>query len=346
MKTVKIALLGLGNVGTGTYSVLEMNREQIEAAVGAHIMIDKILTRDAKKKRTIDVSDDQIGVLGAAMKDKKKKRTIHISPEQLTQNYEDIVNDPEIDIVVEVMGGVEPATTYMLDAMRNKKHVVTANKAALAANFDKLKKCAEENNVMFRFEASVAGGIPILSAITSVLRGNQFYEVMGIINGTTNYMLTQMTDHGLAYDDVLKIAQEKGFAEADPTDDVEGIDVANKLTILIYIMFNKYVKPGDIPTEGISKITKEQIEDAKAQGCKIKLIANARYFNGEFECSVKPTLLRNDHPLCGVNNEFNAVFIRGNAVGDLMFYGKGAGPLPTGSAVVGDVIEIAQRIND
>jgi homoserine dehydrogenase len=233
----------------------------------------------------------------------------------------------------------------MLDAMKKKKHVVTANKAAIAANFDKLKKCAKENNVMFKFEASVAGGIPVINAITSVLQGNQFDEVMGIVNGTTNYILTQMTDYGLEYDDVLKVAQEKGFAEADPTDDVEGIDVANKLTILMALMFDKYVKPGDIPTEGISKITKEQIEDAKAQGCKIKLLATARNSDGKFEYNVKPVLLKNDHPLCGVNNEFNAIFARGNAVGELMFYGKGAGPRPTGSAVMGDVIEIIRAMN-
>ena len=322
MKTVKIGLLGLGNIGTGTYKVLDMNREQIEKATGSHIKIERILEKDTARKRDIDVA-----------------------PSQFTQNPDDILKNPEIDVVIELLGGVEPATTFMLEAMNNKKHIVTANKAAIAANYDKLKKCAEENNVMLRFEASVGGGIPILNAISSALQGNKFYEVMGIVNGTTNYMLTQMTDHGMEYDDVLKVAQEKGFAEADPTDDVEGIDVANKLTVLMLLMFDKYVKPSDIPTEGISKITKEQIEDAKAQGCKIKLIANARYFNDEFEYSVKPTILRNDHPLCGVNNEFNAVFVRGNAVGDLMFYGRGAGPLPTGSAVLGDVIEIVRIIN-
>ena len=322
MKTVKIGLLGLGNIGTGTYKVLEMNKEQIEAATGARVVIDQILEKDVTKERDINVN-----------------------PGQFTQDPDDIFNNPEIDIVIELLGGIEPATTFMLDAMKNKKHVVTANKAAVAANFDKLKKCAEENNVILKFEASVGGGIPIINAITSVLLGNKFEEVMGIVNGTTNYMLTQMTDFGLEYDDVLKVAQEKGFAEADPTDDVEGIDVANKLTILMALMFGKYVKPGDIPTEGISKITKAQIEEAKSQGCKIKLIANAKNVDGKIEYNVKPMLLKNDHPLCGVNNEFNAVFVRGNAVGDLMFYGKGAGPLPTGSAVLGDVIEIARIIN-
>jgi len=321
MKVIKIGLLGLGNIGTGTYKVLEMNRGEVEAAAGAKIVIEKILEQDTKKKRDIPVD-----------------------PDEFTQNPDDIFKDPEIDIVIELLGGVEPATSYMLEAMKNKKHVITANKAAIAANFDKLEKCAEENDVMFRYEASVGGGIPILNALSSVLRGNKFEEVMGIVNGTTNFILTKMTDQGLEYGDVLKDAQAKGFAEADPTADVEGHDAANKLTILIALMFGAYIKPEEIPTEGISRITKAQIEDAKAKGCKIKLIASAKDLGGKLEYSVKPTLLENSHPLAGVSNEFNAVFVRGNAVGDLMFYGKGAGPLPTGSAVLGDVIEIAKII--
>jgi len=322
MKTIKIGLLGLGNIGTGTYKVLEMNRKQIESATNANVVIEKILEKDVTRDRGIS-----------------------IDPAKFTQNPDDILKNPEIDIVIELLGGKEPATTFMLEAMKNKKHVVTANKSAIAASYDKIKQCADENNVLFKFEASVGGGIPILNAVTSALQGNEFQEVMGIVNGTTNYMLTQMTDNGLAYDDVLKIAQEKGFAEADPTDDVEGIDAANKLTVLMILMFGKYVKPENIPTEGISKITKEQISEAKAQGNKIKLIANAKNHNGKFEYSVKPMVLKNDHPLCGVNNEFNAVFVTGNAVGDLMFYGRGAGALPTGSAVIGDVIEIVRKIN-
>ena len=322
MKTIKIGLLGLGNIGAGTYKLLEMNRAQIEAAAGARLIIDRVLEKDVEKDRGITV-------------DRR----------QFTQNPDDVIKDPETDIIIELLGGIEPATSFMLDAMKNKKHVVTANKAAIAANFDKLKKCADENNVLFRFEASVGGGIPVLNAITTVLQGNKFDEVMGIVNGTTNYILTQMTDNGLEYGDVLKSAQEKGFAEADPTADVEGHDVANKLTILMALMFGKYVKPEDIPTEGISKITKAQIEEAKAKGCKIKLLATAKNSGGKLEYSVKPTILDGGHPLAGVSNEFNAVFVNGNAVGELMFYGKGAGPLPTGSAILGDVIEISKTIN-
>ena len=320
MKTVKIGLLGLGNIGTGTYKVLEMNRPEIEKAAGSNIVIHKILEQDTTRQRDIPVN-----------------------PSEFTQNPDDIFKDPEIDIVIELLGGIEPATTYMLQAMKNKKHVVTANKAAIAANFDKLTKCADDNGVLLRYEASVGGGIPILNAVTTALRGNKYIEVMGIINGTTNYILTQMTDHGLGYADALKAAQEKGFAEADPTEDVEGIDAANKLTILIALLFDKYVKPEDIPREGISKITKENIEEARAKGCKIKLIAKAGNESGKLFYSVKPTLIENDHPLAFVNNEFNAIFLKGNAVGDLMFYGKGAGPLPTGSAVIGDVIEIVRN---
>ena len=322
MKTIKIGLLGLGNIGTGTYKVLEMNRQQIETAAGAHMVIGRILEKDVEKDRGITVD-----------------------PMQFTQNPDDVLKDPETDIVIELLGGIEPATSFMLDAMKNKKHVVTANKAAIAANFDKLKKCADENNVLFRFEASVGGGIPILNAITTVLQGNKFDEVMGIVNGTTNYILTQMAECGLAYGDALKAAQDKGFAEADPTADVEGHDAANKLTILIALLFGKYIKPEDIPTEGISKITKAQIEEAKSKGCKIKLLATAKDSCGKLEFSVKPTVLNNSHPLAGVSNEFNAIFVSGNAVGELMFYGKGAGGFPTGSAVIGDVIEIAKVIN-
>ena len=321
MKAIKIGLMGLGNIGTGLYKALEMNRAEVEAAAGAPVLIHKIFEKDVDKKRDIPVD-----------------------PRDFTQNPSDIIDDPEIDIVVELLGGIQPATSYMLDAMKNKKHVVTANKAALAADLDKLSETAAANGVLLRYEASVGGGIPILNALTSVLTGNKFEEVLGIVNGTTNYILTKMTDLGLDYNDVLKDAQEKGFAEADPTADVEGHDAANKLTILIALMFGKYVRPEDIPTTGISNITKGQIEEAKAKGCRIKLLASAKSSGGKLEYSVKPVQLENTHPLSGVSNEFNAIFVRGNAVGELMFYGKGAGPLPTASAVLGDIIEIVRSL--
>ncbi|NLY71932.1 MAG: homoserine dehydrogenase [Clostridiales bacterium] len=320
-KTINIGLMGLGNVGAGTYKTLEMNFDSILANTGIDFKITKILVKDLEKQRDINVPKDL-----------------------LTQNPDDLVSDPNIDIIAELLGGIEPATDYMLKAMQNGKHVVTANKAAVAANFEVLRNAAEQNKVMFRYEASVAGGIPILNALTTALQANQFEEVLGILNGTTNYILTQMTDFGLNYADVLRIAQEKGFAEADPTDDVEGFDAANKLSILISLVFGKRVKPDEIPTEGITKITKEDIERATQTGHKVKLIASAKLENGKLNYSVKPTLLPLTHPLAGVSNEFNAVFVKGNAVGELMFYGKGAGPLPTGSAVMGDIIEIGKAI--
>lgn len=321
MKKIKVGMLGFGNVGTGTYQTLEMNRELIEKHVGASVEISKILVNNVTKPRQVVTPD---GVL--------------------TDNVADIIDNPEIDIVAEVLGGIEPASEYMLKALNNGKHVVTANKAAVAANYDKLFKAAADNGVSLRPEACVAGGIPILNAITTVLGANKFDEILGILNGTTNYILTQMTDNGLDYADVLKDAQVKGFAEADPTADVEGIDAANKLSIMMALAFGHYVHPDDIPTEGISKITKADIDKATADGCKIKLIASAKNEDGKLTYSVKPVALPIEHPLASVSNEFNAVFVKGNAVGELMFYGKGAGPLPTGSAVMGDILMAAKEI--
>lgn len=321
MKTINIGLLGLGNIGTGTYKTLEMNHDHIAESSGIDLRITKILEIDVNRDRGIKVTSDQF-----------------------TQDPDDIFSDPEIKIVIELLGGIEPATSFMLEAMKKGKSVVTANKAAVAANFDKLIQTATENHVQFRFEASVGGGIPILNAVTTVLGANQFEEILGILNGTTNYIMTQMTEYGLDYDDVLKVAQEKGFAEADPTADVEGIDVANKLSIMMALAFGKYVHPDDIPTKGISQITKEDIDRATANKCKIKLIAQAKKTGDKVEYSVAPMELPYDHPLASVSNEFNAVFVKGNAVDELMFYGKGAGPLPTGSAVMGDVLSIAKII--
>lgn len=321
MKTVKVGLLGFGNVGTGTYETLAMNSEHIKETSGVNIEIVKVLVNDVTKKRSVETP---AGVL--------------------TSNADDILTNPEIDIVVEVLGGIEPASSYMLKALNNGKHVVTANKAAVAANYAALLDAAKANNVQLKLEACVAGGIPILYPLTTVLMANQFDEVLGILNGTTNYILTQMTEFGLDYADVLKVAQEKGFAEADPTADVEGFDAANKLSILMALAFNKYVHPDEIPTEGISKITKADIDAAKERGCKIKLIASAKKDGDDLVYSVKPMELPFEHPLASVSNEFNAVFVKGNAVDELMFYGKGAGPLPTGSAVMGDVLMVAKDI--
>lgn len=315
MKKLRIGILGFGTVGGGAYEILTKNRELISKRTGAYIEVVKILKRKAQSPAFL-----------------------------FTDDPDEILNDPDIDLVVEAIGGIEPASSFMLKAMNNGKHVVTANKAAVAANYKTLTATAKANNVEFLFEAAVGGGIPVLTAIQGPLLGNNFIEVMGILNGTTNYILTKMTEDGADYAEVLKDAQAKGFAEADPTADVEGIDAANKLSILIALLFDKYITPADIPTVGISQITSDDIKAASAEGCKLKLIAHAYIENGEVKASVSPKKLPLSHPLSGVSNEFNAVYVTGDTVGELMFYGKGAGALPTGSAVVGDIIAVTQKI--
>lgn len=316
MKALKIGILGLGTVGGGTYTILTQNKELIETRTGCSVEVGRILDRYKKP-----------GV-----------------PEYLfTEDPDDVLSSKDIDLVVETLGGIEPASSFMVQAMKHGKHVVTANKAAVAANYQLLQDTAKANGVQFLFEASVGGGIPVLTAMQNALQGNRFLEVKGIVNGTTNYILTKMTEDGADYADVLKDAQAKGFAEADPTADVEGIDVANKLSILIALAFDQYIPPTEIPTRGISAITKEDIQNAADEGCKLKLIAHASLKeDGTVEARVSPEKLPITHPLAGVSNEFNAVYITGDMVDEVMFYGKGAGALPTGSAIVGDIIRVIQ----
>ncbi|MBQ4651037.1 MAG: homoserine dehydrogenase [Firmicutes bacterium] len=317
MKKLNVGILGLGTVGGGTYDILVKNHDLIQERTGVSIEVVKIL--DLRKRPGVDES-------------------------LFTTDPDEVLNNPDVDLVVETLGGIQPASSFMLQAMKNGKHVVTANKAAVAATYQDLHAAASENGVEFLFEASVGGGIPVLSAIQGNLSGNNFLEVMGIVNGTTNYILTKMTEDGADYAEVLKDAQAKGFAEADPTADVEGIDVANKLSILIALLFGQYIAPTDIPTTGISKITGEDIAAAKAEGCKIKLIAHAKVEDGKVVASVSPERIPESHPLAGVSNEFNAVYITGDMVDEVMLYGKGAGALPTGSAIVGDIISVAKNI--
>ncbi len=327
MKTIHVGMLGIGNIGKGTWQTLEQGRARIEETTGLDIRIERILCRTIRPERA---------------------EAIGVPPEQaaslFTTDPAAILDDPGIDIVVELMGGIEPATSYMAQALKNGKHVVTANKAAVAANGEMLQQLAQDNGVLLRFEASVAGGIPIINAVTSPLLANTFSELHGILNGTTNYILTQMSEYGKDYEEVLKDAQAKGFAEADPTADVEGIDAANKLSILISLIFGIKVGPDEIAREGITRVSAHDIRFAKESGYRIKLLASAAEKDDKVYCSVEPALVPEDHPLASVNNEFNAVFVTGSAVDSLMFYGRGAGPLPTGSAVMGDVIEIAIAI--
>jgi Homoserine dehydrogenase len=320
MKKVRIALLGLGNVGKGVWNILKSNKEAIMKRSGYDIEIAKILVRNIDKNRSVEVPE-----------------------ELLTTNAEEIFNDDSIKIVVEVIGGLEPAKDYILRAIRNKKHVITANKFLIATNGQEIFKEAEEQGVIVNFEASVAGGIPVIHGINESLTANKIEEVIGIINGTTNYILTKMTLDGMDFETALKEAQEKGYAEADPTSDVEGLDAVYKLAILTTLAFETEVDVKDIYVEGITKIRPKDIEYAKELGYVIKLLAIVKEVNGKLEVRVHPAMISLIHPLANVNDSFNAVFIKGNAVGDLMLYGRGAGELPTGSAVVGDIISVLRN---
>ena len=320
MKKVKIALLGLGNVGKGVLSIIRENKEQIVKRSGYEVEIAKILVRD-----------------------KDKDRGIEIPSEILTTNYDDILNDDDIKIVVEVMGGIDPAKEYIIRAMEAKKQIVTANKMLLATCGDEVFEKADEMGVSFQYEASVAGGIPIINGINESLTANKINTLYGIVNGTTNYILSKMELENLNFEDVLKEAQDKGYAEADPTSDIEGYDAQYKLVILSSLAFGTKIKPENAYREGITEINSIDMEYASSFGMVIKLLAIAKEENGELELRVHPTMIPETHPLANVYDSFNAVFINGNAVGDMMFYGRGAGSLPTGSAVVSDIISILRN---
>ncbi len=320
MGKVKIGLLGMGTVGTGVWDILKINKDEVLRNCGYEIEVSKILVNDLDKERNVD------------------------APTSLyTDDFNEILEDDEIEIVVEVMGGIEPAKEYILKSMAKKKHIVSANKALIANHGKEIFEKAQLENVMFLYEASVAGGVPVLSTIRESLAGNKVEEVMGIVNGTTNYILTKMAKDGVDFNSVLKEAQDKGYAELDPTADVEGYDAAHKLAILGSLSFGTNIDLASIYREGITKITPIDIEYAKELGYAIKLLAIGKDRDGDIEMRVHPTFIPLDHPLSSVGDAFNAVFLKGNAVGDLMFYGKGAGDMPTGSAVVGDIIDIIKN---
>jgi homoserine dehydrogenase len=320
VSNVKIALLGIGNVGSGVWKILNKNKNEIRKRSGYDIEVKKILVKNLDKKRSLEIPE---GVL--------------------TDDIDSILNDDEIRIVVELMGGTEPSKDYMMRAIRCKKHVVTANKLVIATKGSELIDAANEEGVMLYYEASVGGGIPIIHGINESLTANKIEEVIGIINGTTNYILTKMSLEGMDFETALKQAQLKGYAEADPTSDVEGYDSMYKLAILSNLAFGAEVNLNSIYREGITSIKPVDILYAKELGYTIKLLAVGKDHEGTLELRVHPSMIPAIHPLANVNDAFNAIFIRGNAIGDLMLYGKGAGDLPTGSAVVGDIISILRN---
>lgn len=320
-KIIRIGLLGAGTVGSGVIKVLEMNRRQISERVGAQIQLKTVLVRNFDKERP------------------------QLDSYQVTDNYEDILDDEEIDIVVELMGGLHPAREYMLQAMERGKSVVTANKDVVAQFGKDMFAMAEKHDVDFLFEASVGGGIPIITPLKQCLTANKVTEIMGIVNGTTNYMLTKMTDEGCSYEVVLKEAQEKGYAEANPSADVDGLDAARKAAILASLAFNTRVELKDVSVEGITKITPDDINYAKNLGYAVKLLAVGKDSPEHgIDVRVHPVFLPQEHPLAAVNGVFNAIFVHGNAIGEAMFYGQGAGSLPTASAVVSDIIDVSRDI--
>ena len=322
MKTVKIALLGFGTVSQGTFSLLQDNADLITNRSGVTIEISKIFVRNPDKYTNITLP----------------------STAQYVTNIDDVLNDESITIVVELMGGTTFAKDCVEAALKHGKSVVTANKDLLAVAGPYLFDLAYKNKVDLRFEASVLGGIPIIRTLYESLGGNRITELVGIMNGTTNFILSKMTDEGLSYGDVLKEAQDLGYAEADPTADVEGLDAARKLAILASISFNRRIFFEDVTVEGITKIDTEDISFGKEFGYNIKLIGIAKESSKGLSLNVYPAFVPLTHPLASVRGSYNAIYIKGNGIDDAMFYGRGAGSLPTGSSVVSDIMEVAQNV--
>ena len=322
MKTVKIALLGFGTVSQGTFNLLQDNVDLITNRSGVTIEISKIFVRNPDKYTNITLP----------------------STAQYVTNIDDVLNDESIAIVVELMGGTTFAKDCVEAALKHGKSVVTANKDLLAEAGPYLFDLAYKNHVDLRFEASVLGGIPIIRTLYDSLAGNRITELVGIMNGTTNFILSKMTDEGLSYGDVLKEAQDLGYAEADPTADVEGLDAARKLAILASISFNRRIFFEDVTVEGITKIDTEDISFGKEFGYNIKLIGIAKESSKGLSLNVYPAFVPLTHPLASVRGSYNAIYIKGNGIDDAMFYGRGAGSLPTGSSVVSDIMEVAKNV--
>jgi homoserine dehydrogenase len=321
MNVIKVGLLGFGTIGAGVAKLLLTNTAQIRGKLGANLVLARIAD--------LDITTD---------------RGVAVPAGILTTRADDVLTDPEISVVVELIGGYEPAKTFVLKAIENGKHVVTANKALLALHGGEIFAAAARKGVEVLFEASVGGGIPVLSAIRGNMAANNFSTVLGILNGTCNYILTKMTEEGSDFAPALKKAQELGYAEADPTFDIEGVDTAHKLSLLLSLCFGTRVTFSDIYSEGVSSLSASDISFAREFGYKIKLLAIGKMDDGRIEARVHPTMIPENYPLSDVNGAFNAIRLTGDFIGPVMFYGRGAGMDATASAVVGDVMDIARNL--
>lgn len=313
----KIAVMGYGTVGSGVVEVINTNQESISKRAGEEVTVKYVLDlRDFPGSPVENILVKDVNV---------------------------IINDPEVDVVVETMGGLHPAYEFVKSSLEAGKSVCTSNKELVAKYGAELLKIAESKNINFLFEASVGGGIPIIRPLKSSLTADEIEEITGILNGTTNYILTKMRDNGSDFDVVLKEAQELGYAERNPEADVEGHDACRKIAILTSLAYGKQVDFEDIHTEGITKITAEDFKYADRMDATIKIVGTSKLVNGKVSAMVAPVMIKNDNPLYGVDDVFNGIFVRGNMLGDVMFYGKGAGKLPTASAVVSDVVEAVKQ---
>lgn len=319
-RKIYAAILGAGTVGTGVYKLCQSMKDDVISKTGAELVVKKVLVRNLDKDRD------------------------SIDRELLTDNWKDIIEDKDIEIVIELMGGTTPAKQYILEALEAGKQVVTANKDLLAEHGEEVMGMADKMHADLQFEAAVAGAIPIIRPLKQSMAGNNITEIIGIVNGTTNYILTKMTESGMNYKDALAKATELGYAEADPTADVEGYDAGRKMAIMSSIAFNSRVTFNQVYTEGITKITAEDIKYAKEFGYVIKLLGLARNTPDGIEVKVHPMLIDENHPLATVRDSFNAVFVHGEASDDTMFMGRGAGQMPTASAVMGDIIDVCRNI--
>lgn len=318
---IKVGLMGFGTVGTGVVRLVDSYKEDFFNQTGSVIEVSRILVRNPEKERSIFVNSDIV-----------------------TTDPRELIYDQEVEVIIEVMGGIEPARTYILEAIEQGKHIVTANKDLMAIHGEELIKKAREHGCDLFYEASVAGGIPIINAIVEGFSSDRITKIMGIVNGTTNYILTKMSHEQASFDEVLQEAQQLGYAEADPTSDVEGLDAARKMAILSSLGFHVGMNLEDVSVRGISKVTLEDIKYGEQLGYTMKLIGIAKKDDELIEVSVEPTFVKNTHPLANVNGVFNAVYVYGEAVGETMFYGPGAGELPTATAVLSDLVTVVKNI--